>query len=817
MIHSNATRMVLYLALIGGFSLTVLGLWQQWGGATSLAFKGGLLPDYSIAFIVIVVMIELLSRIVGLNRLILGGVVACIIAILTNTTWPLLVAVWFAFSSYLLGGIVLTLLKINKDKLSNITIGLVGAGIYGTVVGLLAHFPINYPALYGMALAMPIVFRWRTLADMVYYFSKHLTQPSEFRWLDLVIALVALVHFSVALMPEVGHDALAMHLFIPGHLFSRHEWGFDVTTYVWAVMPMMGDWIYSIGYMLAGETAARMMNVGFIFVLGWLIRDLVIWAGGNAVGIRWAILFFLTTPLTFTESSTLYIESVWTAFVIAGSLSVFKLLHSNNDQLEYLPVAGFLLGGALAAKAVTLTILPVFLLMLVWKYRTWAQRKLSIYLLLGLVLFFAVGIIPYATAWYFTGNPVFPFFNKLFQSPFYSAVNFDASALYGKGLAWDAPYQVTFHSEKFAEGRMGTPGFQWLLLFFPALLVLLFSKQHRGVILFVVAVLSIAFTFHSTAYLRYIFPSFVWVAAGIGVALSTAVYSDAILCRKTLSIVGCIVVLLNLVFFKSGTFYGTLSLQSLMSSSGRDSYLNERLPVRNAIKLVNQLNVMRSPVAVFSLPLTAGLNTDALYPSWYNFQFQEKVFAATSPDAIAQVLLAKGVDYVILDSTWGNADNRKVIEDATHNLAELGTSSTISVRKLNNNYQFQVELLKNPNFSSQEGWVLPPDMPGHPLGNITVSVSSPAYQVVPIKAGYRYQNSVTAQCPDRPTQGRIQVNWLDKSSSIITTNIRVFECTATSVTQAMEVKAPADALNAIVFVSGHTGIPIIFNKVSFKQ
>ena len=84
--HSNATRMVFYLALIGGFAFTVLGLWQQWGGATSYALKGGYLPDYIIAFIVIGIMIELLSRIVGLNRLVLGGIVACIIAILTNTT-----------------------------------------------------------------------------------------------------------------------------------------------------------------------------------------------------------------------------------------------------------------------------------------------------------------------------------------------------------------------------------------------------------------------------------------------------------------------------------------------------------------------------------------------------------------------------------------------------------------------------------------------------------------------------------------------------------------------------------------------------------
>ena len=108
-------------------------------------------------------------------------------------------------------------------------------------------------------------------------------------------------------------------------------------------------------------------------------------------------------------------------------------------------------------------------------------------------------------------------------------------------------------------------------------------------------------------------------------------------------------------------------------------------------------------------------------------------------------------------------------------------------------------------------------MPDHSLGDIAVSVSSNAYQAVPVEAGRRYQNSVTAQCPDRPTQGRIQVNWLDSNSNTITTNIHVFECAAVSTTHTVEVKAPPDASVGMVYVSGHTSIPVIFKKVSFKQ
>lgn len=800
--------MLVGLALAFGIGLTLWGLLH-----TSWASTG---QTHILFILVSLIVIAVINRFTSKSSLL---VVACLVGVITlafGAIWPLLVTILFALASTLLGEWFLR--KLSADIDNWVFQLLVGAGLYGTVVGLLAHFPVNYPGVYGVALATPFFLAQKNLQQKLFVTKQWISQshqPGErtSRWLEISIAVVALLHCMIALMPEVGHDALAMHLFIPGHLSLRHEWGFDVSTYVWAVMPMVGDWIFSIGYMLAGETAARMINVGFIFVVCCLLRDLVMWAGGNVVGVRWAVLLFLTTPLTFTESSSLFIESVWAAFVVAGSLSVFKLLQSANDQNIQLPVAGFLLGGALAAKAVTFTILPVLLFLLVLWYRTWIRWDLIRSLALGLVLFFAVGAIPYGTAWHFTGNPVFPFFNQIFQSPLYPAMNFDGPSIFGKGLTWDVFYQATFHTEKFLESRPGATGFQWLLLFFPALLALLFSRQHRGVILFVVAGLSIALTFQSITYLRYVFPSFVWFSGGIGVALSPRM-TDFVFVRRSLFIVGWVVIVLNLMFFNSGTYYGDLSLQPLLSFSGREIYLSNRLPIRNSVELVNRLNVGRTPVAVFSHPLAAGLNSDAFYPTWYNYRFQVGLDEAQTSDAIALLLFEKGVDYVILDGNWREGEKRKIIEDATENLAELGT---ITVRKLKNGYRFQTELLTNPDFYSYDGWTLSSMSNNLPSKRITVSVLSPAYQVVSVVPGRRYQNSVTAVCADQPSQGRVQVNWLDSKDIFISTDIRVFDCTSSEVSHSMEVIAPGDASSAVVYASGHTNVPVILRKVSFKQ
>lgn len=751
------------------------------------------------------------------SPIVIGVTLSVGLAMLAGALWALLVTLWFALASAILGRAILSVFRIEKDSSNRVFSFLVGAGTYGTAVGLLAHFPANYPGVYGVALAAPLILGWRSLlelgAALGTLFAESGSLQTRVNWLEVAIAVVALVHFSVALMPEVGHDALAMHLFIPGHLAARHEWGFDVNTYVWAVMPMLGDWLFSIGYMLAGEQAARLINVGFIFVLGWLIRDLVLWAGGNAIGARWAVLLFLTTPLTFTESSSLFIESIWTAFVVAGSLAVFKLVQSDDDQATHLPTAGILLGGALAAKAVTFIILPVLFLVLVWRYRAWAKPRLIGAIALGLVLFLAIGSIPYATAWYLTANPVFPFFNHIFQSPHWPAVAFEPPTVFAKGLTWDVLYQVTFHSEKFLESRAGSAGFQWLLMFTPALLILLAARHNRGLVLFVVAALSVALTFQSIAYLRYVFPSFAWVAAGIGVAISVG-YTGSVVFRRFLFVIGWTVILLNVAFFESGTNYGDLSPQALVSKTGRETYLNNRLPIRNAVELVNNFNTGHTPVAVFSSPLAAGLNSDGLYPNWYNYRFNAKVSETKTSGDMAELFMDQGVDYVILDNNWGTLEKRMMIEGVTQ---KLNASGSITVRKLDDSYRFQTELLKNPGFLAFDGWTFFTNKSGQAAGQVAVTVTAPASQPVSVVPGRRYQNSVTAKCGDQPTQGRLQVNWLNSKGSFITTDINVFDCTPAESTQTMKVTAPANATTAIVYAAGHSNVPIIITKVSFRQ
>lgn len=817
-------KIIIALSLIAGFVLTVIGLkklsWPQslvWSDTnTLLGFFGFLV----IAAIFVSLLAWKLQRNTGLAVLL----VAVFMAVVFGAVWPLLVTLWFAVASLLFGHWFLEKLKIKSDN--GLDAFLVGASVYGAAVGLLAHYPVNYLGVYGAALALPLSLGWSAMAEQGRSLFTQLTKTKQdtfsVNWLDVAIGVVALVYLVVALMPELGFDSLAMHLFIPAHLAQRHQWGFDASNYVWAVMPMLGDWIFSMGYMLAGETAARLINVGFIFILGWLIRDMVLWAGGTLVGARWAILIFLSTPLTFTEGSSLYIESIWASFAVAGALALLRACSTSGKPRFEIPVAGLLLGAALAAKAVTFTILPVLLLLLVWRYKSWYKATGLQFVMLGLGLFLAIGVIPYATAWWLTGNPVFPLFNKIFQSPYFLiAENFN-NQIYNSGFTWDVLYRVTFKSGKYLEAYAGASGFQWLLLFITTAVALIIGGHRKAVALLLVGILPMAMAFHSQSYLRYVFPSWIILTACIGVALSTALSAESFM-RKSWTTVAIFTVALNLLFINTGNaFYQDFPLKSIFDQSSRDKYLLARLPIRNAVELVNRLNTEKAPVAIFADPLTAGLSGDALYTNWYNIAFQKEISSIKTEQDIVNIFSKRNVNFLILDSNWngvnccgGGAEKQALIEKVSDLIAEYGS---LSVRKLKTSYQFKMELLVNPDFKTAEGWTLSSGTKYDAnAGIIIAGVDTPAYQQVVVSSGSQYLNTVEARCAKAQAGGRIQINWIDLKGQFISASIKTFDCSFAWAEHKMEVTAPQDAVKAMVYVSGQSAIPLEFKRNSLRQ
>ncbi|MCL6701605.1 phospholipid carrier-dependent glycosyltransferase [Pseudomonas sp. T1.Ur] len=738
------------------------------------------------------------------------GLLACL-SIACAQVWPVIVVALLALSATVLGKWMLKR-HIAADWSVHL---LVGTGTLGTFTGWAAYLPINYPWLYGALLSLPLLLGRKHVISLGHELLERTravrsAQTPIQTGLDVLICGFACLYVLVAFMPEVGHDALAMHLFVPSQLAHRHQWSFEASTYVWAVMPMLADWIYSIAYMLAGETASRLTNSAFTLLLAWQIRNMTLWAEGSATSARWASLIFLSTPLAFAESSSLHIESAWTAFMMAGTLAIMKVSSFTpepRERLSQLLLAGVLLGFAMAAKAVTLSVLPVLLLVLLWRSRAWVIPGLAKTFLIGSAGLILAGATPYISAAYLTGNPVFPFFNAIFHSPLWPNVNFEPPATFGTGMTWDTLYRMVFQSPQFIEGRVGAAGFQWLLLPTAAVAVLLGGNRKAQCILLIGAG-AMFMTFHSTAYLRYVFPSF----ALFSVILALPFSDDKYFPRSLALLAGALLVLTNTRFIQAATYYGEIKPSALLSEAGREAYLLERLPIRKLVDTVNALNTGHQPVAVFASPLMAGLRADALYASWYNLTWKCDFDTATSPSELARRLRQRQVNWLVIDLKSLPQMKLDRLLSVSTSYARLGD---LDLRKLDATHY---EHLLNPELSSLEGWSLTSPSSYDPSRKtLVVNVKTPATQRVEVTPGLSYTNSVSARCATTATTGRVQANWMDEHGDFIAASIDTFDCATQWETHEMNVIAPANATSAIIYASGHTDTPLEFKSLSFRQ
>jgi hypothetical protein len=732
--------------------------------------------------------------------------------VVAGAFWSLVVVLALAAACWVVGVGVLRLLG-PGDELSDAVAVAVGMAIMGTALFALARIPVAYPATYGAALVLILLAGRRSVALL----GRRLARPDSDggSLLELAILLVIGYEFLVALMPEAGHDALAVHLFVPGQLAWRHKWSFDAGTYAWAVMPMLADWLYGVAYVLAGETAARLTNFAATLLAAHLVAELARMAGASAKASRWSSLVLLSTPLCFAETSSVFIESIWTALLMGATVSLFGAARRTQEGAGTprapLAAAGLLIGAALATKAVTFLLLPGFVVFLVSAQRGRLLTTTGAAVLVGALLCAAIGCLPYVDAWRATGNPVFPFFNNVFKSPLWYPEAFQAPDVFDKGFNWKTLYTMTFQSGRLLEGEPGAAGFQWLLLVLPCLVIALVQRRTAALWLFAFGMLSMVLTFQSTAYLRYVFPAFAWCSAAVAAIAGTAqdgvtrIFATAALIAT---------VMLNLVFLKSGTLAGDLEPAALLSAQGRQDYIGRQLPMRSLVQVVNELNTQDSPVAVLGNPAVAGLHADALHASWYNVRFRDALRSAHSSEALADALAAYKVEYILLDEIWGNPDGRRQVRSIADLVVDAPGAQLL---RLKPELRFRRELLRATHFESMEPWSTAGAPPRRTGEGIVVTAQLPVFQAAPVVPGRAYRLLVRARCGDAQAQGRYQINWMDRSGQFLGATISLFDCPPTMEPMARVLRAPAGARTAIVYATSHSDRALVVQELSFTE
>ena len=601
---------------------------------------------YILAFTVISSGFALFARRYFLPFLV-GAVVLCSVAAIGLR--PVGAVLLFLFSATILGRLVFG--RLLEGPLACMG----GIAIWIVAMGCAVRFPIHYPATYLVALAVPVAFAYplsRQLASRWICLFQPKWRPSNAEFVGFaLLALLLGANWLMVLEPEVSTDGLAMHMAIASNMAIHHAFTIDFRQFIWALMPMGADWCYSVVYMLGGEYAARLLNFAMLGTIGLLLYGVARRFVLNAVALLMVFLF-LSTPMVLFVTGNMLVENFLAAMTLAAAVALWKF--DEEGATPVLILAAVLLGTAAEIKfgavAVAVLMLPFFFVAIRRNRRrlrqgTWVH-------VCAIVVLLAIAAGPYAYAYWRSGNPIFPFQNAKFHSPYVG--NEIQNGIFHPPFTWRTPVLLTFRTSRYYQGQNGSFGLQYFL-FLPLTLASLFwMRSFVGRSCAVIGVGGAVVLLATVPDARYLYPVLPFLTLGATVALSglqaerRRIFQAGILAAAAAG-------LWNTYYFPTADWnHRDFYSSPLFSAAGRQSYLREHAPVRELIAYVNRV-APSDPVAFTDSSSIAGLIPPVYTDNWHDYQFWKQVQTSQSPEFFYRELVHLGVRRLIVEANPSRA------------------------------------------------------------------------------------------------------------------------------------------------------------------
>lgn len=375
-----------------------------------------------------------------------------------------------------------------------------GLGLLAAGLQLAVRLPVNWAPVYLGVAALAMLAARRDLARIgaSVWAAMAAPVPSGGERVAIVLLLAAMLVAGLpAAMPETGYDALSNHLAVVGRVSWAGAWHFEPERFDRALMPRAAGWLFAWAHVLGGEPAMKLLNAAAL----WLTAAIVLaYAAGEAEPaprplMLLALFSLAVTPLTVWVMTQLFEETLATLFLTAALAAVALAWRGLPQPASEALVPFLLLGIACAAKVQALFMGGIGLAAVLALLRGGRPLREALALACGgTALFAAVGLLPYAHAFWATGSPFFPFTLGTPPDP----------AWIGKATP-DLPLRMAFATSEFMDSRDGALGFQHLVLA-PALLVAgLLCRRAEARMVAAVLALFVAGMVSQTQYARYMF------------------------------------------------------------------------------------------------------------------------------------------------------------------------------------------------------------------------------------------------------------------------------------------------------------------------
>ncbi len=407
---------------------------------------------------------------------------------------------------------------------------IVGLGLIAALVGWLLPFPVHQRWLYLLLAAAVVVLRRRSISDHLRDAAVSMralasTQP---QWTILLVGAATVASLGLWL-PSLNYDDNAVHLILPSQLLFDGYYRLDVQTQSWAVAPWANNVLHAVAAMLAGGEARAAVALVWLMlgIMGAYRLARALDASQRAA--LAAATVFASQPLAGYFTTTMQVDGASTAILLHLAAMAVGRDMSKLGAVGFGATCGLLL----ALKTSNLVYMLPLVGWMVAMQSTGMRLRWTATMLATMLL---VGGSSYAYALLVTGNPLFPFYNAVFQSPYYPLENF-RDVRWTAGTSWRSLWDLTFNTGRFGEFHPGAAGVATLALL-PALVI---DAVRRGAprALLLWALATGLLVFSSVQYLRYIFPA-LSVLAVLGV-VALARYSV----RRAFAIAVVLLVLAN--------------------------------------------------------------------------------------------------------------------------------------------------------------------------------------------------------------------------------------------------------------------------------
>ena len=403
--------------------------------------------------------------------------------------------------------------------------------------GLMSRWPV---ALVAVAIGLPAAIRYlrhgrREVAAAAQWVDS-LTPVGAAAlgaaWLGLAVAFVW------ANAPETESDAMRQH--IPYMQQLARAGGFELQHLDFQRLMVYGlRAVFTTGYVLGSMQVARWMSWFSVVALLMLVTDEVSRRSAHRnLGIL-AGAAITTVPIFLSLSRTLYHDHVITLLCVAAFISLFRGLESSSRR--GVAFSACIMGCAVQSKYNVLVFAVVWIVFLIGlavkKYGPARGLKQCVPPLVCLAV---VGCPWYLYTFIKVGNPVYPYLNETFGSPYWPAgksTEFNHADFQFDGGVKEVflfPWSMTFHSSKIDQPPDGRLGYL-LLALLPFALTFFDRRCRSGSVLGLAGLAGFLCICWRTEYARYWLPMYPLIVVPLFLALGEAVRRARWRPRPTLS------------------------------------------------------------------------------------------------------------------------------------------------------------------------------------------------------------------------------------------------------------------------------------------